>query len=169
MLTETSLLLPQISFLMKTNRCLTSVYKHRICLSLCIPPAFGKCFCVYDDKQLGSVKGKEFLDKKSITFLKYAYKAGSEIEAVGLHAGGSHFVPRRDHHSPSLRFFFIFLSPRRVPECYSLINYITKILYWRVTPVYSMPASCFGPSCVVIMEYQLIKKRTFEDAMFIIP
>jgi hypothetical protein len=63
-------------------------------------------------KQLGSVRVREFLDKQSVTFLKYSHEASSEIEAVGLYAGGRYFLPRLGRHSPQLRYFFIFLSPQ---------------------------------------------------------
>jgi len=54
------------------------------------------------NKQLGSVKGRDFLDKQSVNFLKYSHKASSEIETVGLYARGSHFVLRRGHQSQQL-------------------------------------------------------------------
>lgn len=80
------------------------IYTSRLCLI--------KCFCEYNDEQLGSVKDREFLDKQSVNFLKYSHKASSENEAVGLYARGSHFVLRRGPQSPQMGFLFIFFSPQ---------------------------------------------------------
>jgi hypothetical protein len=36
------------------------------------------------------------------------------------------------------------------------VNKPTHALYWGVIPVYDLPATCFGPSWVIIKEYELI-------------
>lgn len=79
-----------------------------------------KTVCEYNDKQLGSVKGREFLDKQSVNFLKYSHKASSEIEAIGLYAlevAILYFDGVASHRNWGFSLFSSVL--RQVPGCYS--------------------------------------------------